>query len=95
MACEEVAPVPTYETPHVVVLEGVGQSNSREAVQKHACRIFVSFILSAFITDLAAHGFLAIGERLSCMEMHAGITSSRCMQGTCKCTQAPLHWMNI
>ena len=56
MACEEVGPVPTYETPQVVVIEGVRQSNSHEAVQMHAYRTFAKSLALHIITrDIGMH----------------------------------------
>ena len=38
VACEEVGPVPTYETTQIIVLDDVRRSNLHDAVQMHAYR---------------------------------------------------------
>ncbi|KAF8178012.1 hypothetical protein BJ912DRAFT_930157 [Pholiota molesta] len=56
VACEEVGPVPTYETTETVVIEGVRRSSLHEAVQVHAYRTLVkSYAIHILTRDIGLH----------------------------------------
>ncbi|KAF8165907.1 nucleoporin subcomplex protein binding to Pom34-domain-containing protein [Crassisporium funariophilum] len=56
VACEEVGPVPTYETTEIVVLEGVRRSNLHDAIQMHAYRTLVkSYAIHILTRDIGIH----------------------------------------
>ncbi|KAF8967477.1 nucleoporin subcomplex protein binding to Pom34-domain-containing protein [Flammula alnicola] len=56
VACEEVGPVPTYETSEIVLLEGIRRSSLHEAVQMHAYRTLVkSYAIHIITRDIGLH----------------------------------------
>ncbi|KAH9482136.1 Nucleoporin nup184 [Psilocybe cubensis] len=56
IACEEVGPVPTYETTEMVILEGIPRSSLHEAVQMHAYRTLAKSHATNIITrDIGLH----------------------------------------
>ncbi|KDR84406.1 hypothetical protein GALMADRAFT_237258 [Galerina marginata CBS 339.88] len=56
LACEEVGPVPTYETSEVVFVEGVRRSNLHDAIQMHSYRTLVkSHAIHIITRDIGLH----------------------------------------
>jgi nuclear pore complex protein Nup188 len=56
VACEEVGPVPTYETTQIITLDNVRRSNLHDAVQMHAYRTLVkSYAVHIITLDIALH----------------------------------------
>ena len=56
VACEEVGPVPTYETTQIIMLDNVRRSNLHDTVQMHAYRTLVKSYAAHIITlDIGLH----------------------------------------
>jgi len=56
VACEEVGPVPTYETTQIIILDNVRRSNLHDAVQMHAYRTLVkSYAVHIITLDIGLH----------------------------------------
>ncbi|PPQ92766.1 hypothetical protein CVT25_003875 [Psilocybe cyanescens] len=56
VACEEVGPVPTYETTEIVAIDGIRRSSLHEAIQTHAYRTLIKSHATNIITrDIGIH----------------------------------------
>ena len=56
VACEEVGPVPTYETTQIIMLDNVRRSNLHDAVKMHAYRTLVkSYAVHIITLDIGLH----------------------------------------
>ncbi|KAF8887259.1 hypothetical protein CPB84DRAFT_1837740 [Gymnopilus junonius] len=56
VACEEIGPVPAYETTETITVEGVRRSNFHEAIQTHTYKTLVkSFAIHIVTHDIGLH----------------------------------------